>query len=57
VAIFDTQLFRVRTNCCESAEAGSRFAARFGMQLAKTLVDELVYNESHNEVAMVKFLD
>ncbi len=29
----------------------------FGMQLAKTLVDELVYNESHNEVAMVKYLN
>jgi CheY-like chemotaxis protein len=28
----------------------------FGMKLAKTLVDELVYNEAHNEVAMVKYL-
>ncbi len=28
-----------------------------GMQLAKTLVDELVYNESPNEVAMVKYLN
>lgn len=28
----------------------------FGIQLARSLVDELVYNEAHNEVAMVKYL-
>lgn len=28
----------------------------FGIQLAKSLVDELVYNEAHNEVAIVKYL-
>jgi CheY-like chemotaxis protein/anti-sigma regulatory factor (Ser/Thr protein kinase) len=29
----------------------------FGMHLAKSLVDELVYNEAHNEVAIVKYLN
>jgi CheY-like chemotaxis protein/anti-sigma regulatory factor (Ser/Thr protein kinase) len=28
----------------------------YGIRLAKSLVDELVYNEAHNEVAMVKYL-
>ena len=38
------------------AALGSR-PEGFGMKLAKTLVDELVYNEAHNEVAMVKYLN
>jgi CheY-like chemotaxis protein/anti-sigma regulatory factor (Ser/Thr protein kinase) len=29
----------------------------FGILLAKSLVDELVYNEAHNEVVMVKYLN
>ena len=29
----------------------------YGIQLAKSLVDELVYNEAHNEVVMVKYLN
>jgi anti-sigma regulatory factor (Ser/Thr protein kinase) len=29
----------------------------YGIQLAKSLVDDLVYNEAHNEVAMVKYLN
>lgn len=29
----------------------------FGIRLAKSLVDELVYNEAHNEVAMIKYLN
>jgi anti-sigma regulatory factor (Ser/Thr protein kinase) len=29
----------------------------FGIKLAKSLMDELVYNEAHNEVAMVKYLN
>jgi CheY-like chemotaxis protein/anti-sigma regulatory factor (Ser/Thr protein kinase) len=29
----------------------------FGIRLAKSLVDELVYNEPHNEVVMVKYLN
>jgi CheY-like chemotaxis protein/anti-sigma regulatory factor (Ser/Thr protein kinase) len=29
----------------------------FGIQLAKSLVDELVFNESRNEIAMVKYLN
>jgi CheY-like chemotaxis protein/anti-sigma regulatory factor (Ser/Thr protein kinase) len=28
----------------------------YGIQLVKSLVDELVYNEAHNEVVMVKYL-
>jgi CheY-like chemotaxis protein/anti-sigma regulatory factor (Ser/Thr protein kinase) len=28
----------------------------YGIRLAKSMVDELVYNEAHNEVAMVKYL-
>jgi CheY-like chemotaxis protein/anti-sigma regulatory factor (Ser/Thr protein kinase) len=28
----------------------------YGIRLAKSLVDELVYNEAHNEVAIVKYL-
>jgi len=29
----------------------------FGILLAKTLVDELLYNEAHNEVVLLKYLD
>jgi CheY-like chemotaxis protein/anti-sigma regulatory factor (Ser/Thr protein kinase) len=29
----------------------------YGIQLAKSLVDELVYNEAHNEVAIIKYLN
>lgn len=29
----------------------------YGIQLAQSLVDELVYNEAHNEVVMVKYLN
>jgi anti-sigma regulatory factor (Ser/Thr protein kinase) len=29
----------------------------FGIFLAKAMVDELLYNEAHNEVVMVKYLD
>jgi CheY-like chemotaxis protein/anti-sigma regulatory factor (Ser/Thr protein kinase) len=29
----------------------------YGIELAKSLVDELVYNEAHNEVVMVKYLN
>jgi CheY-like chemotaxis protein/anti-sigma regulatory factor (Ser/Thr protein kinase) len=29
----------------------------FGLMLTRTLVDELVYNEAHNEVVFVKYLD
>jgi len=29
----------------------------YGIQLVKSLVDELVYNEAHNEVVMVKYLN
>lgn len=29
----------------------------FGVRLAKSLVDELVFNEAHNEVAIVKYLN
>ena len=29
----------------------------YGIQLVKWLVDELVYNEAHNEVVMVKYLN
>jgi len=29
----------------------------YGIQLAKSLVDDLVYNEAHNEVAMIKYLN
>lgn len=29
----------------------------YGIRLAKSLMDELVYNEAHNEVAMVKYLN
>jgi CheY-like chemotaxis protein/anti-sigma regulatory factor (Ser/Thr protein kinase) len=29
----------------------------YGIQLLKSLVDELVYNEAHNEVVMVKYLN
>jgi anti-sigma regulatory factor (Ser/Thr protein kinase) len=28
----------------------------YGILLAKSLVDDLVYNEAHNEVAMIKYL-
>ena len=28
----------------------------YGIQLAKSLVDDLVYNEAHNEVALIKYL-
>jgi CheY-like chemotaxis protein len=31
-------------------------AGGFGIRLVKSLVDELVYNEAHNEVAIVKYL-
>jgi CheY-like chemotaxis protein len=34
-----------------------RGSAGFGILLARTLVDELVFNESRNEVAMVKYLN
>jgi CheY-like chemotaxis protein len=29
----------------------------FGLLMARTLVDELIYNEAHNEVVFVKYLD
>jgi len=29
----------------------------YGIQLAKSLMDDLVYNEAHNEVAMIKYLN
>lgn len=29
----------------------------YGIRLAKSLVDELVYNEAHNEVAIIKYLN
>jgi anti-sigma regulatory factor (Ser/Thr protein kinase) len=29
----------------------------YGIRLAKSMVDELVYNEAHNEVAIVKYLN
>ncbi len=29
----------------------------FGMVLARTMVDELIYNEAHNEVVLIKYLD
>jgi CheY-like chemotaxis protein len=29
----------------------------YGIQLARSLVDDLVYNEAHNEVAMIKYLN
>ena len=29
----------------------------FGILLAKSLVDEVVYNQAHNEVVMVKYLN
>jgi CheY-like chemotaxis protein len=38
------------------AAMGSR-AEGFGIRLAKSLVDELVFNEARNEVAMVKYLN
>jgi CheY-like chemotaxis protein/anti-sigma regulatory factor (Ser/Thr protein kinase) len=37
-------------------ELGIR-AGGFGILMARALVDELVYNESHNEVLFVKYLD
>ncbi len=37
-------------------ERGLR-AGGFGIRLVKSLVDELVYNEAHNEVAIVKYLN
>jgi anti-sigma regulatory factor (Ser/Thr protein kinase) len=36
-------------------EAGLR-AGAFGMLLTSQLVDELVYNERHNELMFVKYL-
>jgi CheY-like chemotaxis protein/anti-sigma regulatory factor (Ser/Thr protein kinase) len=38
------------------AEKGMR-PGGYGIQLALSLVDELVYNEAHNEVVMVKYLN
>ena len=29
----------------------------FGLMMARTLVDELIYNDAHNEVVFVKYLD
>jgi anti-sigma regulatory factor (Ser/Thr protein kinase) len=29
----------------------------FGILMAKQMVDELLYNEAHNEVLFVKYLD
>ena len=29
----------------------------FGILMAQTMVDELIYNEVHNEVVFVKYLD
>ena len=29
----------------------------FGLLMTRTLVDELIYNEAHNEVVFVKYLD
>ena len=29
----------------------------FGIMMARAMVDELIYNEAHNEVVFVKYLD
>jgi anti-sigma regulatory factor (Ser/Thr protein kinase) len=29
----------------------------YGIQIAKSLMDELIYNEARNEVVMVKYLN
>jgi hypothetical protein len=29
----------------------------FGLLIARALIDELLYNEAHNEVVFVKYLD
>jgi CheY-like chemotaxis protein/anti-sigma regulatory factor (Ser/Thr protein kinase) len=44
----------------ESAEVRAEMGLRpggFGILMARTLVDELLYNEAHNEVVFVKYLD
>jgi CheY-like chemotaxis protein/anti-sigma regulatory factor (Ser/Thr protein kinase) len=42
--------------CHVREERGMR-PGGYGIQLVKSLVDELVYNEAHNEVVMVKYLN
>lgn len=41
----------------ESRERKGLRPGGFGLLMAKQMVDELVYNESHNEVVFVKYLD
>lgn len=41
----------------EVREAKGMRAGGFGILMARALVDELIYNERHNEVLLVKYLD
>lgn len=40
----------------EREERGIR-PGGFGLLMTRSLVDELIYNEAHNEVVFVKYLD
>jgi anti-sigma regulatory factor (Ser/Thr protein kinase) len=40
----------------ESREAQGKRAGGYGVLLAKSLVDELIYNEKGNEVMLIKYL-
>jgi CheY-like chemotaxis protein/anti-sigma regulatory factor (Ser/Thr protein kinase) len=42
---------------CDVREQKGMRPGGYGIQLVKSLVDELVYNEAHNEVVMVKYLN
>jgi CheY-like chemotaxis protein/anti-sigma regulatory factor (Ser/Thr protein kinase) len=41
----------------EAREAKGIRAGGFGLLMTKALVDELIYNEAHNEVVLIKYLD
>jgi anti-sigma regulatory factor (Ser/Thr protein kinase) len=42
---------------CEAREERGMQLGGYGICLAKSLVDEMVYNEAHNEVAIFKYLN
>ena len=45
------------TRHLEAREQKAIRAGGFGLLMARSLVDELIYNEAHNEVVLVKYLD